>query len=250
MFLGLQLKFGPNGHRGSNPLMGLKLNLKLMILTQDLIFNNKDMASILDLLNTDKGSIFISKAMDKTGESKDTITTALGLALPILLGAMKKNIQDEKGARELNSALNDTKHGKEFLDNLNHKEPSAITSEGGKILKHVLGSNQENINKTVATTLGIEQSSISDIIKMAAPLLMSVLASQKKEEKVETSGLDNLIESVMGSSVKFDSSLISTFLDNNKDGSVIDDINGMIFGGNYKSKKGNGGILGGMLGGK
>ncbi|MFO8147711.1 MAG: DUF937 domain-containing protein [Bacteroidota bacterium] len=208
------------------------------------------MASILDLLNTYKGSEFISKAMDKTGESKDTITTTLGLVLPILLGAMKKNIQDEKGARDLNSALDDPKHGEEFLEDINHKNPSALTSEGGKILQHVLGSNQENINKTLATTLGIKESSISDIIKMAAPLLMSVLASQKKEEKIETSGLDNLIESVMGSSGKFDSSLISTFLDKNKDGSVIDDINGMIFGGNNKSKKGKGGILGGMLGGK
>lgn len=208
------------------------------------------MASILDILNTDKGAKFISLAMEKTEESKDNITTTLGLVLPILLGSMKKNIQDEKGARELNSALNDPKHGKEFLNNLNQKSSSAMTLEGGKILQHVLGSNQENINKTIATTLGIKESSISDIIKMAAPLLMSVLASQKKEEKVETFGLDNLIESVMGSSGKFDSSLISTFLDKNKDGSVIDDINGMIFGGNNKSKKGKGGILGGMLGGK
>jgi len=208
------------------------------------------MASILDLLNTDKGSEFISKAMDKTGESKDNITTTLSLVLPVLLGAMKKNIQDENGARELNSALNDPKHGQKFLDNINNKNPSAMASEGGKILQHVLGPNQENLNKTLATTLGIKQSSISEIIKMAAPLLMSVLASQKKEAKVETSGLDNLIESVMGSSGKFDSSLISTFLDKNKDGSVIDDISGMIFGGNNKSKKGKGGILGGMLGGK
>lgn len=208
------------------------------------------MASILDLLNTDKGSEFISKAMDKTGESNDTITTTLGLALPVLIGAMKKNIQDEKGARELNSALNDPKHGKKFLDNLNHKNPSAITAEGGKILGHVLGSNQENLNKTVAAKLGVKESSISDIIKMAAPLLMSVLANQKKEEKVEIAGLDKLMESVLGSSDKFDSSLISTFLDKNKDGSVIDDISGMIFGGNNKSKKGKGGIFGGMLGGK
>lgn len=207
------------------------------------------MASILDLLNTDKGSEFISKARDKTGESKDNITLALGLALPILLAAMKKNIQEEKGARELNSALNDHKHGQEFLDTLKDKNPSALTSEGGRILQHILGSNQQNINKTVATTLGIKESSISDIIKMAAPLLMSVLASQKKQEKVEISGLDNLIESVMGSSGKFDSSLISAFLDKNKDGNIIDDVSGMIFGGN-KAKKDNGGILGGMLGGK
>ena len=207
------------------------------------------MASILDLLNTDKGSEFISKAMDKTGESKDNITSALGLALPILLGAIKKNIQDKKGARELNSALNDNKHGQEFLDTLKDKNPSAMTSEGSRILQHILGSNQENINKTLSTTLGIKESSISDILKMAAPLLMSVLASQKKQEKVKTSGLDDLIESVMGSSGKFDSSLISAFLDKNKDGSIIDDVSGMIFGGN-KAKKGNGGILGGMLGGK
>ncbi|WP_026838395.1 DUF937 domain-containing protein [Gillisia sp. JM1] len=205
------------------------------------------MASILDLLNTSMGEDFIAKASKSTDENKDNISAALGMALPILLGAMKKNIKTETGAESLNKALNDDKHGDALLSNLKSVKASDMSSEGEKILGHLLGRKQEMITKTIGSTLNMNESSVSSILKMAAPLLMSVLASQKSKENVQSSGLGSLLDSVMGSSGAHDASLIETLLDKEGDGSVIDDVTGMIFG---RNKKGGGGILGGMLGGK
>jgi hypothetical protein len=205
------------------------------------------MASILDLLKTSVGEDFISKASKSTDENKDNISAALGMALPILLGAMKKNIKTETGAESLNKALNDDKHGDALLSNLKSVKPSDMSSEGEKILGHLLGGKQDMITKTIGSTLNMNESSVSSIIKMAAPLLMSVLASQKSKENVQSSGLGSLLDSVMGSSGAHDASLIETLLDKDGDGSVIDDVTGIIFGGN---KKGGRGLLDGMLGGK
>ncbi|RKS53254.1 uncharacterized protein DUF937 [Gillisia mitskevichiae] len=205
------------------------------------------MASILDLLNTSMGEDFIAKASDSTSENKDNISAALGMALPILLGAMQKNIKTDSGAESLNNALSSNKHGDALLSNLKSVNATDMSSEGEKILGHLLGGKQDMVTKTIGSTLNMKESSVSSIIKMAAPLLMSILASQKSKENVSSSGLGGLLESVMGSSGAHDASLIETLLDKDGDGSVIDDVAGMIFGGN---KKGGGGLLGGMLGGK
>ena len=52
----------------------------------------------------------------------------------------------------------------------------------------------------------------------------------------------------MGSNSSHDQSLVETLLDVDGDGSVIDDVAGIVLGGK-KGKKG-GSLLGGMLGGK
>ncbi|MCF4101733.1 DUF937 domain-containing protein [Gillisia sp. M10.2A] len=205
------------------------------------------MASILDLLNTSMGEDFIEKASDSTAENKDNISAAVGMALPILLGAMQKNIKSNSGAESLNKALSDNKHGDSLLNNLKSVNASDMSSEGEKILGHLLGGKQDMVSKTIGSTLNMKESSVSNIIKMAAPLLMSILASQKRKENVQSSGLGSLLDSVMGSSGTHDASLIETLLDKDGDGSVIDDVAGMILGG---GKKGGGGLLGGMLGGK
>ncbi|UJH91823.1 DUF937 domain-containing protein [Antarcticibacterium sp. 1MA-6-2] len=207
------------------------------------------MASILDLLGTQKGEEFIAKASEATSESKENVTGVLGMALPILLGSMKNNINSSEGEKSLDNALNSEKHGDDFLTNLSNGNSSEMTAEGNKILDHILGDNQGNIVSVISNTLGIEKSSVSKIIKMAAPLLMSILSSQKKKTNTASSGLKDLLNSVMGASGKFDNSLIETILNGKGDGNILNDVKGMALGGGKSGKK-DGGILGGMLGGK
>lgn len=207
------------------------------------------MASILDLLNTDKGEEIISKASERTSESEEKVTQVIGMALPLLLGAMKRNISTPEGKNDLNRALNSEKHGANYLENLGNMDAEEMTEDGGQILDHILGDKQNNIITTIATTLGMKNSTVAEITKMLAPMLLSILATQKKKANVEASGLEELISSVMGATGKFDNSLIETLLDSKGEINVINDVKGMILGGGKSGKK-DGGMLGGMLGGK
>lgn len=205
------------------------------------------MASILDLLNTQTGEQLIDKASSNTSEDKDKVTSVLGMALPLILGAMKSNTKEPQGAEHLNQALESEKHNGELLNNLENKNTEDLTGEGSKILNHVLGSKQGSINKTIAATLNIEETTVSKILEMAAPVVMGLLGKQKRKDKVGASGLTGLLNSVLGSNAAHDQSLIESMLDADGDGNVIDDVTGMLMG--KKGKKG-GGLLGGMLGGK
>ena len=207
------------------------------------------MASILDILNTQPGEHLIDKASKETKEDKEDITSALVMAMPLILGALKNNTQKEEGAKNLEKALNNDKHNGDLLENLQNSETGEITGEGDKILGHILGAQKETIENTLSKTLDMSKESIGTILKLAAPVIMSLLGSQKRIDGVKADGLPDLIESLMGASAAHDSSLIESLLDRNRDGKIIDDVTGTVLGGGKKGKEG-GSILGGFTGGK
>lgn len=207
------------------------------------------MASILDFLGTHKGAEFISMATEITSESREKVTTALGMGLPILIGAIKMNITSPDGMETLNRALKENRNAEIFLDNINGVNSSEIKQEGSKILDNILGSNKETIFTTIGSTLQMKESSVANILKMASFLLMNILSFQKHKDNITFSELESLVNSIMGASSQFDASLIETFLEKSKDGSIIKDVEGLVLGSDENRKK-DGGILGGMLGGK
>lgn len=210
------------------------------------------MASILDLLSSDLGKQLISGASAQTGQSEDKTANVLSMALPVILGAMQRNAATPQGAQSLNNALNDTRHDGSILDQLGGllgggSTDSDLLNDGAGILKHVLGGNQQNVEQNISKTSGVDAGSVAQIIKMAAPILMGVLGSQKRKDNVDQGGIGDLLGSVLGKNTNHDQSFLESLLDADGDGSVIDDVAGMVMGGN-KKKGGLGGLLGGLFG--
>lgn len=210
------------------------------------------MASILDLLSSDLGKQLINGASAQTGQPKDKTANVLSMALPVILGAMQRNASTPQGAKSLNNALEDSRHDGSILDQLGGllgggDADSNLLNDGAGILSHVLGGNQEKVAQNISKTSGVDAGSVAQIIKMAAPILMGVLGSQKRKDNVGESGIGDLLGSVLGKNTNHDRSLIETLLDADGDGSVVDDIAGMVMGGN-KKKGGLGGLLGGLFG--
>ena len=210
------------------------------------------MASILDLLNSDLGKQLISGASVQTGQSEDKTANVLSMALPVILGAMQRNASTPTGAQSLNNALEDSRHDGSILDQLGGilsggNSGSNLLNDGAGILKHVLGGNQQSVEQNISKTSGVDAGSVAQIIKMAAPILMGVLGSQKRKDNVGQGGIGDLLGSVLGKNTNHDQSFLESLLDANGDGSVIDDVAGMVMGGN-KKKGGLGGLLSGLFG--
>ncbi len=210
------------------------------------------MASILDLLSSDLGKQLINGASAQTGQPADKTANVLSMALPVILGAMQRNASTPQGAKSLNNALDDSRHDGSILDQLGGllgggNVDSSLLNDGAGILGHVLGGNQQKVEQNISKTSGMDVGSVAQIIKMAAPILMGVLGNQKRKDNVGESGIGDLLGSVLGKNTNHDRSLIETLLDADGDGSVIDDVAGMVLGGN-KKKGGLGGLLGGLFG--
>jgi hypothetical protein len=205
------------------------------------------MEGLLNLLNSDLGKTLVNSASSQLGQNKAQTTTALTTALPLILGAMKNNTTTPKGAEGLLSALAN-KHDGSLLDNLSGLLGSNdVLNDGAGILGHIFGGKEQNVAKAVSAKSGIDMNSALNLLKMAAPVIMGYLGKQSRKNNVsDVGGIQNLLGSLLGSGAQKEQSLITSILDADGDGSVIDDIIGMAAGG--KKKGGIGGLLGGLFG--
>lgn len=213
------------------------------------------MSGILDLLNSDLGKTIISGVAGQTGQDESKTSGLLTMALPVLMQAMKRNASTPEGAEGLLGALNG-KHDGSILDNLGGLfgggVDQSVMDDGGKILGHVLGGRQQNVQNALSQKSGIDAGSVAQILKVAAPILMGVLGKQTRQNNVSSQAdLGGLLGGLLkGNSPQQEQSFLESILDADGDGSVIDDVAGMVLGGDKKKKGGLGGLLGGLFGGK
>ncbi|MFI1745914.1 DUF937 domain-containing protein [Thalassobellus sediminis] len=210
------------------------------------------MSGILDLLGSDLGKTIIDGVAGSTGNDTNKTSSVLTMALPVLMKAMQRNASTPQGAEGLLGALNG-KHDGSILDNLGGLFSGGVDddvkTDGEKILGHVLGAKQQGVQKVIGEKSGLDASSVANILKVAAPILMGVLGKQKQQQNVSSSnGIGDLLGGLLGgNSAQQEQSFLESILDADGDGSVVDDVAGMLLGGN-KSKGGLGGLLGGLFG--
>ncbi|RNL81709.1 DUF937 domain-containing protein [Sinomicrobium pectinilyticum] len=206
------------------------------------------MAGITDLLNSDLGKQIINGVSGEAGTSQQETSSVLSMALPVLMGAMQKNASSPEGAAGLLGALSGSKHAGGILDNLGGFFGGGVNEEdeqdGAGILSHILGNKQSTVENAISQKSGVSASVVSKIIKIAAPILMGYLGQQARQQNVSsTDGLSGLLGNLMGNQSSDNQSLVTSLLDSDGDGSVIDDIAGMALG-----NKKRGGLLGGLFG--
>ncbi|WP_428742675.1 DUF937 domain-containing protein [Tenacibaculum sp.] len=209
------------------------------------------MAGILDLLNSDLGKTIVSGVAESTGQDTNKTSSVLTMAMPVLMKAMQRNASTPEGAEGLISALN--KHDGGILDNLGDLFAGGVNTyilqDGSKILGHVLGNKQQGVEQIIGQKSGISASAVADILKTAAPILMAILGKQSRQENVSNSSdLGGLLGGLLGgNSAQKEQSFLEQILDADGDGSIVDDVAGMVLGSAGKQKSGS--LLGGLLGG-
>ncbi len=212
------------------------------------------MAGILDLLNSDIVKTLINGTSQQLGQDKAKTTSALNAALPLLLGAMKNNAKTPEGASGLLSALGNDKHEGGILDNLGdilggNSIDEDVMQDGAGILRHVFNGKEQNIASAVGKSSGLDAGSAMNTLKVAAPVLMGLLGKESRQQNVaDQNGIGDLLGGLMGGEGQQQESIVTALLDADNDGSVIDDIAGMLLGGSKKG--GSSGLLGGLLGRK
>lgn len=188
---------------------------------------------ISDLLGNLGGGT-TEKIGSSLGIDPKIIQAAIPILAPMILGGLKKQSINNGGQERVDHILN--KYGDpDILDNVDgHLEQTAKKDNFDSNLGGLLGNSGEQVTDVLTKNFNLDASTAAKIIPMIAPLIMGYLAKSKNENPEGSSGF-------------------ASFLDQNGDGSVIDDVMGM-FSGKDESTPGSGGglmdILGGLLGGK
>ena len=211
------------------------------------------MSGILDLLNSEMGQELINGTGKQMGLDSKSTAGALSTALPLILGALKNNSNSAQGSEQLLGALNSPSHnGGARLDNMSSilggdSIDQDVLDDGGNILGHVFGGQESNAANALSKSSGLDTNSAMNLLKVAAPFIMSYLGKQTKDNNVSDSdGLGDMLGGLLGSQegdIASMASLIQGFSGND---SSIDDIAGMLSSGS-KSTGGIGGLLNSFL---
>ena len=174
----------------------------------------------------------LGQLAEQVGGNEGQVKNGVMAALPAMLTALSKNTGTEKGAQELNNAL-EKKHDGSILDNLSGYLSNPDLKDGAGILNHLFGNQTSNVANAVSQSSGLDTNGSMKMLQMLAPILMGMLGQQKKQNNLDAEGIGNLTSmlasnfgSEAGASGIMD--VVTNLLDANKDGNVMDDIMGMV----------------------
>lgn len=171
----------------------------------------------------------VEKISGNAGAESDKVQKLMDMGIPTIMQAMGRNAKSPEGAESLMNALR--QHQDDDVENM-VRNPSAIDkNDGEKILSHILSSKDDQVKMNLAKETGLEKNQVSGVLAQIAPLLMGVMGQQQKQRGAGVSDISSLVTDALGKSAKGGMMDMATrFLDQDKDGSIVDDIGDMLGG--------------------
>lgn len=180
------------------------------------------MNDILGLLSQQMSGPVVGQISKQLGTDPQTTQSAVNAALPMLLGAISRNAASPQGAQALDKALNQH-DGSVLQDLLGAVTSQERAADGAKIVGHVFGNRQANVQQGLSQLSGISADNSAQLLALLAPVVMGALGQTKKNSGLNA---DTLAALLGGQKQNFDGPLGSLvgLLDADGDGSAIDDV--------------------------
>lgn len=188
--------------------------------------------SLLNELTSQLSGPALEALSQNLGADTGTTQSAITAALPMLIGAMAKNTASDEGAQALSGALS-RDHDGSIMDNLTGFLGSSDNGPGAAILGHVLGGKQNNVEQGVSQLSGMNPAMVGMLLKNLAPVVMGYLGKQQSSRGLnpgDLAGMLNTERETAQSSGSPAMDMLGKFLDQDGDGSMLDDIGGMLGG--------------------
>lgn len=188
------------------------------------------MANFLDEFMGSLGPEVTKQLSSNLGLDEKTANQIIPQVIPMILGGLKKQKDNFGGEQRIDHILN--KYGKEsMLDNVSDlfaakaQEKSADPRLGG-----LLGESGVQATNIISQQFGINTKTAMKIIPMLAPVVLGALSRKRDRDGAGSSG-------------------IASLLDQDGDGSILDDVAGFFMQGLGSGSQRGGNVLGGLLSG-
>ena len=175
----------------------------------------------------------VSKELSSTlGIKKSAASQIIPQIAPLILGGLKKQKESHKDAKRVDHILN--KYGDpDVLDHI-HENMAAKAQDDGvdSTLGGLLGNSGLQAAKMIGQNFKLDSNTAGRLIPMLAPMILGALSKKRDQEGAGSKG-------------------IAALLDQDGDGSVLDDVAGFLMQGLGGGGKTNvlGSLLGGLFGG-
>lgn len=188
------------------------------------------MASLADaLLDQITGAAQSSGQNSPIPLNQSAVQDGLSAAIPLLMTALSRNAETPEGAASLHQALV-ADHDGSVIDNLPAYLQQPDLNDGEGILKHALGDKRDAAQLGISQTTGLDMDTAAQLLKFAAPLVLGMLAKQQRSNQLGPDGLSDMLREERSREAQSKPDLmgsLSGLLDMDKDGNVMDDLQGL-----------------------
>jgi hypothetical protein len=174
---------------------------------------------LLNMLLNQGGGQAVSQLANNFGLNESQVASALSNLVPALGQGLARNASTQGGLDSLLGALTGGQHQR-YLEDPSILNQADSISDGNSILGHVLGSKDvsRQVAQQASEKTGIGVDILKKMLPMVATLAMGALSRQ-------TANAQNAGPGVSASGGL--TSILGSFLDSNRDGSIADDVLGM-----------------------
>ena len=178
--------------------------------------------NLLESLISGQGGALVRQLASQFGLNEAQVQSAIKSVGPILAGALAQNVGRSGGLDSLLGALKGGNHGRYLDDTSILAQPDTI-SDGNGILEKLLGAKEvsrETANRGAQST-GLQSTILKQLLPILAAAVMGGLSKQASadnlfERATAPGGAQSASDGLMG--------ILTPMLDQNQDGSAMDDI--------------------------
>jgi hypothetical protein len=154
---------------------------------------------------------------------KASTGTAVEDALTAILGGLQQNVKTKSGAEKLDTALAKDHNGSVLDDLAGAVSDGSLQGDGAKILTHIFGKKKADVTDKVAENSGVNASAAGDILSTLAPIVLGQLGKAKQSNNLDAGGVaDTILRQQLPKGTL--TTLLTGFLDRDKDGQILDDL--------------------------
>jgi hypothetical protein len=177
--------------------------------------------NLFDTIMAAQGGGAVRRLGQDFGLNEEGTSSALQALLPALATGLRRNTQSEGGLESLLGALGSGRHER-YLDDPDTLGQQETIQDGNGILGHILGNKDvsRQVARNAAAKTGIGEDVLKKMLPMVATLVMSSLSKQTSSASQASGGAGE--PGLLG--------MLAPLLDADRDGSVTDDISGLLGG--------------------
>lgn len=193
------------------------------------------MSSLIETILSELTQEKVNGIAKSLGENPEKTQSAVKEALPLLVGALSEKSKNPIAVSMLSSLLDKNNDGSMLDDVLAMITGGGSSSSvehgagaGDTLLQLLLGADSDSVKQRVATSSGVELSSVAKLLPLLAPVVLAALSKLRTSHNLSLEGLASLLErqnidSNVGTTPA-SSGVLNQLLDANKDGNVLDDV--------------------------
>ena len=138
------------------------------------------------------------------GETPGTAQRGIDSIVPALLTRMADLSSSTDGASQLSNLMDQATNNGNLLSNLTGQLSGGTVTQtllntGSGILSTLFGDRLNSVIATITSALGTGSASVSSLMKIAAPLVLAILAKERTARGMGTAGLASLLTEQKGS---------------------------------------------------